>query len=276
MSAQDIPGFEIWMMYIAGNEQNGYVYSEPWNVSNAAGYDNQPSFSADGKTILFSSMRDGIQTDVYAYSTPSGPLEQVTKTKESEYSPEFMPGGKYITAVTVEADEAQRIWKCRIDGRKRKVLMRDQYNVGYYCALPNMHYAMFVLPEPFTLQYVQAKEQGSLVLDKKIGRSIKKVPGASAFIYLNKADSSGWIIKQYNYDTRNLERVCTIAPVAEDLCFGPDANIYMAYGSKIYYFDYRKTNKWYLMMDLQTFGIEEIYRLAFSPDGQYLTFVASE
>ena len=33
------------------------------NISNSPGYDNQPSFTADGAAVLFTSNRDGKQTD---------------------------------------------------------------------------------------------------------------------------------------------------------------------------------------------------------------------
>ena len=40
----------------------------PWiNISNSPGYDNQPSFLPDSSAVLFSSNRDGKQTDIYRY-----------------------------------------------------------------------------------------------------------------------------------------------------------------------------------------------------------------
>ena len=44
-----------------------YTISNPLNISNNPGYDSQPSFTPDGKGVLFSSTRDG-QTDVVLYS----------------------------------------------------------------------------------------------------------------------------------------------------------------------------------------------------------------
>ena len=41
--------------------------AKPAPVSVAAGYDNQPNFSADGKRILFAGNRDGKQVDIYVF-----------------------------------------------------------------------------------------------------------------------------------------------------------------------------------------------------------------
>ena len=51
------------------------------NISNNPGYDNQPSFLPDGSAILFSSNRDGKQTDIYRYDIATKTLTQLTKTQ---------------------------------------------------------------------------------------------------------------------------------------------------------------------------------------------------
>jgi WD40 repeat protein len=276
VSAQDVPAFDIYLMYLGGNEDSGYIYSEPWNISNSKGYDNQPSFAGDGRSILFTSMRSGNQADIYQYQVPAGPLVQLTATAESEYSPEFLPGDEHFTVVRVEKDNAQRLWRFRQDGRKPRLLMRDMYDVGYYGRLADNDYALFVLPEPFTLQYVQVKNQRPLILDKEIGRSIKAVPGTDQFVYVSKKDSLEWMIKRYDIGDKKFEQITRIVPETEDLAWGPDNNLFMAHNAILCYFDYQKTNTWYQVADLSKWGLDHIYRLAFSPDGKWLAFVVAE
>src|SRR5580698_73581 len=69
------------------------------NISNNPGYNNQPAFLPNSKSILFSSNRDGSQTDVYRYDLNSGHLTRLTKTDASEYSPLPTPDGKGLSAV---------------------------------------------------------------------------------------------------------------------------------------------------------------------------------
>ena len=47
----------------------------------------------------------------------------------------------------------------------------------------------------------------------------------------------------------------------------------MAKGSVIYYFDYMESGNWYEVADLSVFGLKNIFRLAFSPDGNWVALL---
>ena len=81
------------------------------NISNNNGYDSQPSFSENGSYLLWSSERDNGQTEIYRYSVDGKVINRITQTPVSEYSPTYMYGNKYISAVVVERDSTQRLWK---------------------------------------------------------------------------------------------------------------------------------------------------------------------
>src|SRR5688572_4563025 len=81
------------------------------NISNSAGYDNQPSFTPDGGAVFFTSARGGApqgatapQMDIYRYDIASRQVSQVTQTPESEYSAAVTPDGRHISVIRVEAD----------------------------------------------------------------------------------------------------------------------------------------------------------------------------
>jgi len=78
----------------------------PANVTNNPGYDNQPFFTADSRSILFTSIRGGgTQTDIYRYDIQTAQTTQVTNTPESEYSPTITPsGGLSVVRVELDAD----------------------------------------------------------------------------------------------------------------------------------------------------------------------------
>ena len=64
----------------------------PVNLTNRAGYDNQPSFTADGRELFFTSVREDAQADIYRYHVDSKTIERVTHTSpESEYSATQLP-----------------------------------------------------------------------------------------------------------------------------------------------------------------------------------------
>ncbi|MBC8047355.1 MAG: PD40 domain-containing protein [Fimbriimonadaceae bacterium] len=275
MQAQ-LPGYEIYYMYIGSNEDSGYVYSEPLNITNLAGYDNQPSFSKDGSKILYASIRDEKQSDIYVYDCNTNTTKQFTNTIESEYSPEVSPDGKYITAVRVEQDSSQRLWQFKQKNKKPKVLLQYIYDVGYYCRINADKIALFQLPEPFTLKLASAINQNANIIDKNIGRCIKMIPGENAFCYITKDDTLAWTIRKFDLSTNDISLLTNIDVTAEDFAWYRDGNLFMAEGSTIYYYDYNEDNTWFRFDDFSKFGIEKIYRIAFSLDGNWMAFVAEE
>ena len=275
VAAQEVPGYEVYLMWWGGNEVNGYLYSEPWNISVHTGYDNQPSFSPDGSQVLFSSLRDGVQTDIYSYYVPNGPLKRIAGTPESEYSPEWMPDSKWISTVRVEMDGTQRLWRIRSDGRKARPLYPEFHDIGYYGAMPAGSYAAFVLPEPFTLQYWNRASLLPETVDSSVGRSLKPYPNSNELFYVSKKDSTGWTINKWKPGELPAA-VTSIPPDMEDMAWSTDGNLFMAKGSVIYYFDYMESGNWYEVADLSVFGLKNIFRLAFSPDGNWVAFVAEE
>src|ERR1700760_4851316 len=50
----------------------------PVNITDRPGYDNQPSFTPDSKSILFTSVRADAQADIYRYDLTSRSTTQVT------------------------------------------------------------------------------------------------------------------------------------------------------------------------------------------------------
>src|SRR5687768_12533217 len=82
-----LPETDIWLMNI-GIEKEKIQFSSPKNITHRKGYENQPSFSADSKTLYFTSLSDtSTQTDIYTYSLATQQVKPYTFSKTSEYSP---------------------------------------------------------------------------------------------------------------------------------------------------------------------------------------------
>ncbi|MBP9190184.1 MAG: PD40 domain-containing protein [Chitinophagales bacterium] len=271
-----VPGFEIYTMYIGGNTDSGFYYTEPLNISNHAGYDNQPSFSWDNTHLLFTSIRENDQADIYKYTFATSVITKVTSTPESEYSPEYSPDGKYITTVRVAMDTTQRLWKYKVKRKKFKPVLKNVYNVGYYCRVNLDVVALFLLPEPFALQLSRISEPISQVIDKNIGRSMKMIPGEFALSYISKNDSTFNLIKRFDLEYNKITAIKKVPPECEDMVWSYDGKLFMAKGNKIYFLDYVNTMDWYLFADLSEFGIKTIFRIAISPDQTMMAFVAEE
>ncbi len=66
-------------------------------------YINSPTWSPDGKTIVFSALKDG-KPDLYAWDIKSEKLTQLTNNFASELMPKWSPDGKFIVFSTDERD----------------------------------------------------------------------------------------------------------------------------------------------------------------------------
>ncbi len=75
-------------------------FSELWHDR---ALDQQPTWSADGKTLYFASDRSGI-SNIYAYDLASGELSQVTNVITGAYMPEVSPDGRTLIYVGYTSD----------------------------------------------------------------------------------------------------------------------------------------------------------------------------
>src|SRR4051812_16872743 len=90
MHAQ-LPDTEVWL-FSYGSKCTKINTETGKNISNNPGYDNQPFFAADSKSMLWTSQRDSSQTDIFSYNLSERVSLRLTQTKVSEYSPEYIPG----------------------------------------------------------------------------------------------------------------------------------------------------------------------------------------
>jgi serine/threonine protein kinase/Tol biopolymer transport system component len=85
--------------------------------------DRQPTYSPDGEWILFSSNRSG-NLDLWALSTRSGALKQLTDDPAQDWDPAFTPDGKHILWSSDRGGHLE-IWMANADGSGARQLSHD-------------------------------------------------------------------------------------------------------------------------------------------------------
>lgn len=246
------------------------------NITDRDGYDNQPGFSPDGQSLLFTSIREaGGQADTYRYDFASGSITQVTRTRESEYSPTIMPGRKTMfSVVQVEADSTQRLWHFDLKGRNQGVLLADVQPVGYHAWYDAATVALFVLGSPPTLQIADIRTGQVDVVAEGIGRSLHRIPSRPALSFVHKVSEDEWWIKELNLQTREIVPLVRTLSGSEDFVWTPGGVILMGHDSKLYLWNPEGSGDWELVTDLAGAGVAGITRIAASPDGTRLAIVA--
>ena len=260
------------------------------NITNNPGYDNQPFFTPDGRSILFTSVRGRLpeslggsatQTDIYRYDLATRAVTRVTQTAEGEYSPTVMPDGR-ISVIRVEADGTQRLWSIAPSGPKIELalILPDVKPVGYHAWADAHTLALFVLGQPPTLQIADTRTGAARIVASDIGRSIQPIPGTGAtkdisFVQREKTpEGTRLVIKKLNPVSGS---VSVLVPAVEgsteaDLAWTPDGTLLMVKGTIL--FAWRAgDSEWQQLSTLERLSLRGVTRLAVSPGGDYLALV---
>jgi Tol biopolymer transport system component len=248
----------------------------PRNITGNKGYDNQPFFRPDG-VVLFTSMRDGKQTDIYSYDPASGRIAQLTDTAESEYSPTVTPDGG-ISVIRVEPDGTQRLWRFSAQGKDPKLVLTDVKPVGYHAWSGDHTLALFVLGQPATLQVADTRSGAARVLAQDIGRSLQQIPGTThiSFVQRIKSDESTTLmIKELDPGSGTTADLTMAVPgsAEADLAWAPDGSLFMAKSDHLFTWK-RGGGGWAESADLTRMSLAGVTRLAISSDGRQLAIVA--
>jgi len=270
-----LPDTDIWLMDVT-SVKDSIVLSNPVNLTNRKGYDSQPAFSPEGTYLLYTSIRDDNQSDIYKYDLKTKNITQVTKTKTSEYSPTFMPDGKNISVVMVEPDSTQRLWKFPINGGEPVCIMKNIDSIGYHCWINKDNVALIMITEPPTLETADVNSQKFKLITTNVSRCIQPRNDHKGFYYLknNLGKDSTWKFSD-NYKTI-VSDVYLPSGSQDYYCFEAKKNTtVIAYGDKTFIKIISKNKaKVICKKDLSNFGITHITRLAISPNGKKLVFVA--
>jgi WD40 repeat protein len=241
------------------------------------GYNNQPFFLMDGRSILYTSIRNG-QADIYRYDPAFGGTTQVTNTPESEYSPTLMPDGKNISVVRVEADGTQRLWKFPLTGSGPPSLILENIKpVGYHWWLDKNTLALFILGatgKPATLQIANVRTGKAEVVAENPGRILRLVPHQRKLSFVHKVSDQEWLIKTFDLKTKQISTLIKTLPGSEDYAWLPNGVLLMAKDAKLFKWNPLSDKDWMQVADFSGAGLKTLTRIALSRKGDRIAFVA--
>jgi len=247
----------------------------PLNFTDRPGYDNQPSFTSDGRAVLFTSVRADAQADIYRYDIAAKRATRVTATApESEYSATAIEGGRAISVVRVERDSAQRLWRFPLDGGTPTVILEGVRPVGYHAWADDHTLALFVLGSPSSLQLADTRTGRADSIATGIGRSLHRVPGSRKISFVRKLSGTEWWIETLDPASRATTRVIRLPEGVEDYAWFPNGSVICGRGSTLLWWSGKSGADWQQIADLRTAGVHGITRLAISPQGNRIAFVA--
>lgn len=268
-SAQ-LPDTDLWLFSIK-KEKGNYIAEKVINITNRPGYDNQPSFSVDGKKIYYAAIKEDKQADIYVYSIGDKKSNQLTKTTESEYSPVYIEYNKSINSVVVEKDSAQRIWLYDEKLGSQRNFLFNEDSVGYYTFLNSDTVLYYKLTYPHSLRAHSIKTGEDVWLADNIVRGFKTI-NRHEFIFGVK-DSTKVSFYRYNTLLKKGAKYCEYNSTNEDILWHPELGLLKSELATILRYD-EKQVKWVTLFDLSPMGIKKITR--FSLDGKNSKLVVTD
>jgi len=268
--SQTMPETDIWTTESRFLQNGSIFFGSPKNLTERTGYDNQPSFLSNGN-LVYTSIREENQAEIYHFDMRQKYLMKFTLTKESEYSAQSTPDGKYVSAVVVEKDSTQRIWKYDLEtGLDRKVVAPNTDSVGYYKWINDSIICFTKITQPMSLWRVNVNSGKEEKLAENVGRSIQK-SNAGLIYFTQMHDSTRWLCRREL--NGSITRLIEFFKGTEDFVFGSENLILCGHGSKLYLTDHDFTKGWRQLSDFEKLGVRKITRIAFSPDFKFIAFV---
>lgn len=180
----------LWVVDLkwAGNR---LTVGTPIKLTHDDGSNSQPSFSPDGRAVVFSAVRDTgarAQGDIYRIDLATRTEIRVTATAENENSPTVNERGEYAAIRWLPATLFRQygLWSYASDGTPKSGILRGPDTTGYYTPLPNGDYALTrPRSKTFSLGLFSAKTGAIVDVDSGIpALPAVRLPGENAVSYV--------------------------------------------------------------------------------------------
>jgi dipeptidyl aminopeptidase/acylaminoacyl peptidase len=257
----------------------------PVKLTHDEGNNSQPSFTPDGKAVLFSATRDtgaAARSEIYRIDLATRAETRVTHTAENENSPTMNERGEYVAVRWQPATLFKEfgIWAYATDGTPAHGVLRGPDTTGYYTPLPGGDYAL-TRPKSrtFTIAIFDAKTGAITDVDSGVpALPAQRIPGARALSYV-QIDSANahHVIRRLDLETR---RATTLAPTLVGRTVhawaGAHGTVLMAKGNVLYARVPGRDSAWRVVATFDNPELRNASAYAVSPRGDRLVLTSPQ
>ncbi len=264
-----LPETDIWLFEIENVTLP--TVKKGRNITARPGYDNQPSFSSDGKRVYYTAVKEDKQADIFAYSISSQKTNQITHTGESEYSPAESPIEPLLSTVTVRKDSSQVIQLlAKPSYTPSATVLSEVDSVGYYNFLNSDTVLYYKLTEPHSLRFHVMSTGADGYICSSPCRTFKTI-NRHSFVYGIKDSTS---TSYYIYETllQRARPLATYQGIHEDMFWHEQWGLLISDGAKVMRYN-EKDSAWQLLFDLGSQGIQKITRFCIDKRNKYIALV---
>ena len=285
----ELPECDIFLFDLENTGESGSLMklSNGRNITRRKGYDNQPWFTPESKSILFTANHAPDRTDVFEYFVESKETKPVTDSPTQEYSPQISPDNKTVSFVTDGKTANQSVWSVqrgedsRADPNSEKWLLKNQGDrepVGYYSWNHKTGYILYWSRYGYAVRLVhESKELSHFVTGSAPPSSPYIIPGTGKFSFMHRQSNEEVWIKELDPETLAVRPLVKVVGSNPNYGWTPDGWIVMCDGTKLFRClptsKNPSENKWELVVDLKSHGMKSASRVALSPNGKMLAVV---
>jgi Tol biopolymer transport system component len=270
------PNTDVYLMDL-GKTDSTFTISNFKNVSNSAGYDNQPSFLDDNR-LLYAGSEDG-QTEIQLYYISENTQHRINaKTAGGEYSPIGMPEGKNVAAVRLDTTGLQRLYRYDFTNPNQgdSQILLNELEIAYYAFYDKDWVVASILSGgQLDLVIANIPRDESKLYAENVGRSIHKVPNTTTVSYTVVNEEKN--LDVFVVDVNKAEEtyfVCQLPVGIQDHTWIDATTLLLGSGSKLYVYDLFGSGEWVEVADLSANSVQNITRISVSPDGKRIALVA--
>jgi len=241
-AAQNQNPVNLWLvdLHWTGNRLS---VGAPVKLTHDEGNNSQPSFTPDGRAVVFSAVRDtgpNARSDIYRIDLATRAETRVTHTPENENSPTVNERGEYVAVRWQPATLFREFgpWVYAPDGTPKRGVLRAPDTTGYYAPLPNGDYAL-TRPKSKTFTLALFDSASGAIVDVDSGLPALpavRIPGENALSYvrIDTADAHN-VIRRLDLATRATSTIGpTLVGRTAHAWVARHQTILMAKGSTLY------------------------------------------
>jgi Tol biopolymer transport system component len=244
------------------------------NVTARPGYDNQPYFTQNSETFLFS-RDDGDQTDIYEYDIAKQTATRLTRSDNTEFSPTPFPDNANVAFVS---NRNHSLWHASRDNldKPKWVFANNPIHepIGYFSWNHDTGYILYWSQYGFSVTLAhESKGDVHYVSGNAIPSTPHIIPGTDKFSFVHRqARGDAWI-KEFDPVSKAIRPLTPIVGSNANYTWAPDGSIVMIEGSTLYRWQENGPATWEKISDLTSQGIRSANRVAISPDGKRMAIV---
>ncbi len=270
-------GYDLYLFSLHQSaDGHNHIYGPKFlSGFNKGGFTYQPSFTPEGD-ILVSVRKNGEnQNDIWQLSIAQKKTKRLTNTKSSEFFPQMMDDGLFLTYIKKEQQETldQQVFRVELKSQRIQSMTKDIHDVGNFAWLSSHELGLYRMDNSLT--YLETNDNKSKRITTSVSKSISK-DKSGRLLYVHKFDQDYYYLKKY-FPTSSLIDVISVTPgKAEDFTLAPDGTIFMSKDHMLYSMNPSFQNTWNEVADLSLYDIRFITGLCVSDDGLQLALVATK